>query len=360
MQVTSEIEARCAVDAGLTKAVFEMNEKLKVDPWDDGTLPEAADEMLPNFDSTFSYAVTGSMGSGYSVESIGKSTRAERRAYSTLLLKGVFEYALFVKGVLTLKGGTIIDGYNSTDPTITDVELEIGTNSILSDNIILNSGVVVNGSVLVGVNGVVGNVIKDLGAITEGKDSLKVEVEFPPVEAPALADMGSISVHGGTVTIGPADSGQYGQIVLKRAGQPGILEVTGGVVVLHITGDIDLGQDCEMVVKSGASLTLYLDGDLVADNNAGINNESTPPNFKLYGTGEDQQFDIKAKSDMLGAIYAPNADITIMAIGDVYGSIIARNFEMKSGGNFYYDEALKEVTVDDEAVRFVVNRWHEE
>jgi len=58
-------------------------------------------------------------------------------------------------------------------------------------------------------------------------------------------------------------------------------------------------------------------------------------------------------------VYAPNADVTIMAQGDVYGSIVAENFEFKAGGNFYYDEALRNVNKDDDCVRFTVQRWSE-
>ncbi len=41
IRTTSDIAARSAADAGLTKALFEMNEKLQVKPWDDSTLPQA-------------------------------------------------------------------------------------------------------------------------------------------------------------------------------------------------------------------------------------------------------------------------------------------------------------------------------
>jgi hypothetical protein len=139
------------------------------------------------------------------------------------------------------------------------------------------------------------------------------------------------------------------------------LEIAGGDVVLHVTGNIGMGQDCEIIITNGSSLTLYVGGDLSADNNAGFNNlTQIPGNLTIYGTGSAQDWDIKAKSDVFGAVYAPNADITIMANGDVYGSVVAKSFEMKAGGNFYYDEALRNVTVDDEGVRFVVTRWHEE
>jgi hypothetical protein len=58
-------------------------------------------------------------------------------------------------------------------------------------------------------------------------------------------------------------------------------------------------------------------------------------------------------------VYAPNADIVVMAMVDVYGSFIGDDFEMKQGGNFYYDEALKNITVNDVGVRFVLDQWSE-
>jgi len=39
--------------------------------------------------------------------------------------------------------------------------------------------------------------------------------------------------------------------------------------------------------------------------------------------------------------------------------VVADNFELKAGGNYHYDEALRKVEIDDEGARFVVKRWHE-
>jgi len=267
-----------------------------------------------------------------------------------------------MKGALTLKAGTLVDGYNSQDAGDTDVEVNIGTNSILSNSIVLNSGVTVDGDILVGIGGSVEDVIQDMGATTDERYAIPEEVEYPVITVPALTDMSTgISVHGTTLTIGPADSGEYSEITLKRAPNPGILEIAGGDVVLHVTGNIDLGQDCEIIVSEGASLTLYLDGNLVAGNDAGINNKNSPANFKLYGTGgAGQVFGLKAKGGFYGAVYAPNAEITINAGGDIYGSFVGSSFELKSGGNFYYDEALRNTSVDDVGVRFVIKQWSEE
>jgi hypothetical protein len=356
----SEIVARCAADAGLTQAVYEMNEKLKVQPWNGSTLPQATGQALPNCSATFSYTVTGDLASGYYLESTGNYILADRKVSCILPLQGPFEKAIFVQGALILKAGTVVDGYNSGDPSITDVAVCIGTNSTLTDSIVLNSGVTVDGDVLIGPSGSVEDVIQDHGASTGDRYALIEEVEFPAVTPPGLANKGILMIHGTTVVIGPADSGQYTKIVIKRAAEPGILEISGGEVVLEVSGDIDLGQDCEIIVASDASLTSYLGGNLNTDNNAGINNQNAPGDFKLYGTGTDQTFIIRAKSEVLGAIYAPNADITVMAAGDVYGSFVGNSFQMMSGGNFYYDEALKEVSVNDEAVQFVVRGWSEE
>ena len=205
-------------------------------------------------------------------------------------------------------------------------------------------------------------VIKDLGASTYRQYAMVEEIELPVITAPELTDMGSgINVHGTTLTVGPVDNGQYGEIEVKRAANPGILEVNGGDVVLYVTGDISLGQECQIVIKDGSSLVLYLDGDMDAANDAGINNESLPTSLKIFGTStEEQSFTLKAKSESLGAIYAPNATVTIMADGDIYGSVTAKSFELKSGGNFYYDKALREVTPEDDAVEFVIREWREE
>jgi hypothetical protein len=356
----STIVARCAADAGMSKAVYEMNEKLKVTPWDDSFLPQVTGEVLPDGDASFDYRITGDLGSGYALESVGSYLLAERTVRCDLSLEGPFESAIFVQGALILKAGTTVDGYNSLDPGITDVELKIGTNSTLSNSIVLNAGVDVDGDVLAGFGSDAGDVIQNLGATTDGEYPLTQEIELPVITAPTLANKGQLMISGTTLTIGPTDSGQYNDISVVRATNPGILEVAGGDVVIHVVGNIDLGEACEIIVKPGASLTSYLDGDLLAGNDAGINNQGVPKDFQLYGTGTAQTITMKAKGDMSGSVYAPNADVTIMALGDIYGSFVSKSFEMKAGGNFYYDEALKEVSVDDEAVRFVVRGWSEE
>jgi len=371
VRTASDIAARCAADAGLAMALFEMNQKLLVKPYTEGTLPEAIDASLPYSNQVCSYRVTGSLGGGYVITSVGESGQAQRAVRATIGLQSAFDHAILTKQSLTLKPGTTVDGYNSLDPFDKDVKVDIGSQSGADSSIILNNGTTVNGDVFVAGN--LNSAIKDLGATVTGDKSVSAPEPLPRVAAPDLADKGAISAIGKKVTLNPADSGMYSAIDLqlletKTEGvtttAPAILEITGGDVVLYVTGDIQLGNSCEIVVKDGSSLTIYSDGNIHCRNGSGINTEVPPEEaatLQIYATGQSGQFfNIKAKSQFTGIIYAPDADVLLYANGDAYGSVVSRTFEYKAGGNFYYDEALqKKNTVNDEAVQFVVTRWHE-
>jgi hypothetical protein len=356
----TRIAARCAADAGLTKAICEMNERLE-NPLCGSYLVLAINEALPNCDATFSYSTVAKKDGEYIVRSVGKCGASQSTVYGRVRLQGRSEHGILVQDTISLKAGTLVDGFNSSDPTNTNVELQMGTTSILPDSIILNNGVVVDGDVLVGVGGDVNTVIKDLGAKTRYRYCMLEEMDFPTVTLPALPNKGTINAHSKTIIIHPKDSGEYNSITLKRGNQPAKLEITGGEVVLHITGDIDLGQDCEIEVKKGASLSLYVDGDILAGEDSGFNNQNVPANLKLWGLNEgEQQFQLNAKSEYFGQLYAPCATVTVRAKGNLYGAFTAKSFDMKSGGNIFYDGALRNVDLNDEGVRFILTRWRQE
>jgi len=137
-RTASDIKARSAADAGLTKALFEMNEKLKADIWDSSSLPQAIDANLPNCDATFSYKVIGNLANGYIIKSVGTADQTQRTVYAVIGLKGLFEHAILTQENLILKPNTLVDGYNSQDPLDTDVEVDIGTQSTADASIVLN------------------------------------------------------------------------------------------------------------------------------------------------------------------------------------------------------------------------------
>lgn len=375
VRTASDIMARCAADAGLEIALFEMNQKLKVKPWNDSTLPYEINVKLPYYDATCSYRVIGNLAGGYILQSMGKSGNANRAESATIKLQSGFSHAILTEEQLVLKSNTVVDGYNSADPTDSEFVVDIGSQSNANDSVVLNMGCVVNGDAFVATGAVLDDAIKGAGTVTGDKYTSAPEL-LPPVTAPALDPKPAIDVTGQTIQLTSDDSGTYPEIYLRQlvvtegkgkkevtTNTPSIIEVSGDVV-LHLTGDIQLDNSCEIIVKEGGSLKIYTDGNIHSRNGSSISTENPPEeatSIQIYATGEDKQFiDIKAKSEFTGTIYAPDDDVVLYAKGDAYGSIIASSFNYMAGGNFYFDEALRDdVDIDDDAVIFVINRWYE-
>jgi len=378
-----EIQARCAADSGLAKALCELNERLKTNPAavdaamtskeaeSASSLLRTEDEALPHCEATFSYStasadVFGVLGiRGLTIESIGKCGSATAKVCGLAGIKGLFDSAILVRDRISLMPNTLVKGYNSADPSDTDFKLKIGTTSTLADRIPLGPGTVVNGDVFVGVGGDPKTVIGAGGTITGGKYALDRNLDLPAVAAPPLPAMGTpLSAAGTTITLGPGKSGTYTEINLSQGGGlPGVLEVQGGHVVLHITGNINLGNGCELIVRPGSSLMLYVDGNIAADNSVGFNNQAgNVKDFQLCGAGSSEQvFNIKAKSSVFGTVYAPNANITLYPGAEMRGAIVGQSVTFKSGCSFYYDEALRDtVSAYDVGARFAIKRWREE
>ena len=361
IQTAKGIQARWSADAGLIKAVVEMNKKLSAKTWSDTSMPAVTNEVLFQSEQSFSYQVDKDGGGNYTVTSTGMAGSAIKRVYATMRLKGLFDSAILVKDRISLMPNTLVSGYNSQDATDTDFDLKIGTTSTAAGRIPLGPGTVVEADVFVGVGGNPNTVIGAGGTITGQKYTLHEELDFPVITPPSLPYIGTaLSATSATITLDPTGSGTYTGISLS---QTGIVEIKGGDVVLYITGNINMGNGCEVIVRPGSSLTLYVDGNISADNSVGFNNQAgNVRDFQLFATGTSVQlFNMKAKSSIFGTIYAPDVDITLYPSAEMRGAIVGKNVTFKSGSVFYYDEALRDnVSIDDVGARFIVKRWREE
>lgn len=387
-RTSNEIAAQTAADAGLIRAVWVLNQDVQAD-YSTNELPRQMDQSLANSGATFSYEVAIPSGNTieftevggseevvdpfnakfpytirYAIKSVGKSGNAEKVLYATVRLRGLFDSAILSKGEILLAPNTLITGYNSADPTDTDIDVKIVTLSTGAGQISLSPGTVVEADVFVGVGGDPDGVIRAGGTITGQTFALTEPIQFPVITVPELPDFGGtvISAKGTTVTRRPGDSGTYSEINLSsQAGIPGVLEIDGGDVVLRLTGNINLGNDTEIIVKDGSSLALYIDGDMAAKNSAGFVNENSPVSaLRIFATGEgDQSFELKAKSETFGVVYAPDADVELYPKNELCGAIVAKSISVKSKGIFKHDKALRDVRPDDEGVRFVIEKWWE-
>ena len=350
----SDITARCAVDSGLTMALFAMNEKLKVRPWNDSTLPEATNESLPNCDAVFSYTVTGDPSTGYTVESIGTSGHAERKVSCILKPRGPFEFAVFGDEGVDLKNSAVVDWYNyDTDDEI----LKVGTNSIASGALSFKNSSTINGDVAVGVGGDPDLVIDDFGATITGESCVMTEKnELQSITVPEwLESLPSSETITNDSTI--TNSARYSSINLKSNNTL----LIDGDVTLYVTGEIILGNSAEVQIGNDSSLILYIGGDFEGKNSSTINNlTQDTKKLQIYCLDSCENMQFKNGSDFYGVIYAPNADILMNNSANLYGSVVAKGFNQMNSSTFNYDASLRDASVNDEAVRFVVTNWHEQ
>ena len=349
---TSKISATAAADAGMTQAKRLMNKKLADElVWDNDTLPSATDPSLANANASYSFTVSGDP-SGFTITSTGRSGRITNTVYSSMTVGSLFTGISVDCGIDIKNGATF-----GTIPAGGEVNLR--TNSIENDAILLKSGVVVPGDVVVGPGGDVDEVINSKQSVViQGQTyTAQEEVIFPPVVVPD--DLDNLSLTTYTYTPGVSLTGD---VKLDSINIPisGLQEVDGECNI-YVLGDITLGNGVELTITAGSSLVLYLAGNMVDMNSAGITNATNDSTkFILYGLDTCTSIELKSSSDFYGAIYAPNADLVVKNGGDLYGAFIGDDFEMKNAGSFYFDTALADFGIDAIEASFKTQRWWED
>lgn len=356
IRTAEEIKARCAADAGLTKALFQMNQKLKVKPWDDSILPSVTEEQLVDCDAVFSYSVSTDEGGGYAIVSTGNSGYARETVQSSLRLRGAFDFAIFADEFILLHDNAVVDWYNyvSGDPP-----LQVGTNNTQNDKVVIKNKGTINGDVLVGPGGNPDEVINNKGTITGDTDSMTVPNELSPVTVPALLySMPSGGTIEGSTTL--TGSGKYSEIDLGN-GQTITID---GPVSLYVTGDVTLDNSAEIKVvdtNPNAYLILYVGGDFEGKYGSSLNNlTEDPKKLKVLGLDSCKEMVFKNTNCLYGTIYGPEADVTFLNSADAYGAVVAKSFDQKNSAAFYYDASLRGAKIDDDLIRFVIAHWSED
>ena len=364
---SSQIAARSAADAGLTKALFTMNEQLALKTWNDNSLPSASDERIPNTDSSFSYNIakttTADGNDLYSLSCSGKSGRFQKTVKATMEMKGIFEYAIYVAEDLDLKSGTTISAYNQQPG---DPPMQIGTNSTDSGAVTAKVGVTIDGDIVVGVGGDPDTVINNTteATITGQTYPSLIKHKTPKINVPqALLDMVSSGTLSNSTTI--SSSTVYDSINLTGTDSNSgalseVITVDAQNVEIYITGDLIIGNSDVVEILPNASLTIYLGGDLLVDNSGAVNNLTMDPKrCKVYGLDTCTKVDFKNGGIFYGALYTPEADITLHSGVEVYGAMIGNSFTQLSNANFYYDMSLRVIDPLEIGVYMVIKRWSE-
>lgn len=349
-----DIAARCAADAGITKAFYEIN-TLFTNGQLFGELPAESYISLTGSDSDYSYTITVN-GGVYTITSTGRSHGAQHTVEATLITSNPFDFAVFSKEDMVMRNSAEIDWYNYdafSDP------LKVGTNSKESGSVDLKNSIKVYGDVVVGAGADPDEVLQvGTSSYIYGDTYAQLtDVILPSVTVPnylqSAPSSGNIN-NDTTITT----SGKYDGINLGNSE-----EITvSGAVEIYITGNIDLGNSAKIELDNSdpdSSLTIYLNGNLVTQNSSELNNETEiPENFKLYCTDNCTSLDFRNSSTIYGVIYAPEADVIFHNSIDIYGSMIGKSMDLKNSAKIMYDASLREADSDG-LVCLKMNRWKE-
>jgi hypothetical protein len=242
----------------------------------------------------------------------------------------VFTKALATVGVISMVGVASVDGFDSRNghydtTTNRNATGNIATDSSASPAISLG-GATINGSAITAPGGTITG-----GTITGGTNNT-MNVSFPSNAPPATP--------GGLLTESSSNvwnvaSGSYRMSSFN--GDPMI--ITGNATV-WVNGDFSISGSSSIKIMPGASLTLYVSGNVDIGGNGVVNNPGLAANFSLVGLTGCTSINYHGTPDFIGTINAPQADFTMKGTAVLYGAVISKSAHFNGSVALHYDDAL--------------------
>jgi len=394
---TGEIAARAAADAGLTRAIFELNKNLEVG-WQANNIVSPVGEVFPSANASYTYTIEAITNDAeYEITSTGQSGPITETVTANVVVRGRFDYAAFAQGYALpnrpkpprhkcgegpippkplKKGGKLeIKGYSIDDTYSSGAEayggpVQLRINNVHKKSVKLRENVVVNGDVIVGPGGKPDEVIeeKDGAEITGEAYPATERQELLSASVPGYLQVGQFKDY--EYDEGKAITGiqQYTSFIMP---DDAVQEISGNCQI-YVLGDVKVEDDAQIVITPGSSLTLYVGGEKfeVKKKSGGLVNQTNDPtNLIIFGLDDCRKVKIENTDagDFYGAVYAPFAKVEMKTDGDLYGAFVGWDVKLKKKkgtdhGTFHYDRSLRLGNLlagDDLASRFVVRRWRQ-
>jgi hypothetical protein len=239
-------------------------------------------------------------------------------------------FSIFARQDIDIRPGATFESYPDSNMPIV-----IGTGSIAASAITISGGVAIQGDVICGLNGDPNTVIdtKASTVITGKKYAAEVEFEFPPVTLPSyLVTLPKAAYSPTSALVGAK---HYGDITIN-----GIQTVEGDCHIL-IDGTLTIKNGGGIYVADGASLTLYLNGNLFMGNDAYMGNANYEVcSLRIYGTELCTAIQLGTKTNLTALIYALSSNIIVGNGSSVCGCMVGQSIQIKNSGSFYFDTRI--------------------
>ena len=274
-----------------------------------------------------------------------------------------FNAAILARGLVDLTDHNIvIDSYDSRDPAKStngqyDPAKRQQNGDVATDGNLINAG---NAYIY-------GDVATNAGTVTDaanvtGQQRTDFYQDVPSVNSPTwytfnanpTAINNTTTIAASPVKGSSASRYKLSQISLNG---PNVLTVTGDpsgaptYVEIWVTGDISISGQGQIMLGNGVQASIYFAGDASISGNGITNgtspNYDRPGNAILYGIkptdGSTQTVSLSGNAAMEGAVYAPDANVTIDGggtKGTFSGSVVGSTVKMTGVTTVHYDEAM--------------------
>lgn len=245
-----------------------------------------------------------------------------------------FAYGLFAEAGIVLDKFTCTDSYNSDSGSYTATMLDslgsIGSNGTISSSQSVDFGGDVTsatpGGLMLGVNNTVN------GDTSSTADS--VNLGYIPQSEYDYAKANSV-----------AQSGLSGTNYTYSNGSKTLTTGAGGEVIMssgiYYFSSITLGQNSKIVLEPGASVTIYVTGDIFLAQGSTWNADGAPSDNIIFSQGSSLQFD--QDNIFYGAFFGPNAHIQYDNTTQAFGSLVGGTIQLDQDACFHYDRDLMKI-----------------
>jgi hypothetical protein len=296
----------------------------------------------------------------------------------TIRKRSLFPRGMVVRQTIDANGGSLsLDSWDSEDdgdPATPNVVYSTSTrkaNATLATMNTTDNAIDIGNGAIYGFIATPGGVVRSGATAILTGDFTSTEFDtqrisndfevtsFPPISLPAPSYVNYITSSIGATTLPTgsdtaASDGCYYYNFSPGAGislNGGTFQISGKVVVMLINhsgvGALIAGGSSGVNIATGASLTIYTNGNISVTGGGGLSNgNSEPSSCVFFGTNStpgSQTITLSGNGHTSVSLFAPNAVITMSgggSGGDFYGAIVGYSVRMNGNTRFHYDEAL--------------------
>ncbi len=361
-----QMSARYVCEAGLSEAIFELSK---------GNNGALGSQQAPlDYDGATFWVEATDLGAQQTrLLATGEVDRAGERIEMTVreVNESLYVWGAFGDQNMAMASNARVDSYDATLGTYASQAVNSDGSSVFANkngdvgsnnDVDLSANIEVWGDALPGPSGATttaGANVKISGSTTP----MATAVPFPPIEVPAIASAGNLTINGGPATVLPPGDHHFDNFLVKSTAQ---VVITGPARV--VIENFNLKSNASfMVDATNGPVELYVVHDFVLDSNAIMaSTDLLPKNLELYLLSDNvadpdvvvelDLVDLASNTKFYGTIYAPDTVIEIDSNFELFGALVARQVTLASNSRVHYDESLATSKAQD-AVSWQIVCW---